>query len=166
MDSHCVANEMFVAGKSSSTERLVSEQASGIECGVLVWHCVTNHTLVVREGDITQNRAKSLVLRKLQLRHSGRWIVSLCCVEHACGEETSMTQLLKSSVKSGSLLGVRRYIQTNSRYVREGDKLKIVRFPWSCAKIPTPAIRLVTSAVVNTLYSGFAVRPQSHVRCP
>ena len=32
--------------------------------------CVTNHALAVRDGDITQSRAKSLVLRKLQLRHS------------------------------------------------------------------------------------------------
>ena len=70
--------------KDSSTERAadaprnrVSEQAAGIKCGVLDWHCVTNHILVVREGDITQSRAKSLVLRKLQLRQSCRWNVTV-----------------------------------------------------------------------------------------
>ena len=70
--------------KDSSTERAadaprnrVSEQAAGIKCSVLDWHCVTNHILVVREGDITQSCAKSLVLRILQLRHSGRWNVSV-----------------------------------------------------------------------------------------
>ena len=70
--------------KTTSTERAadasrnrVSEQAAGIKCGVLAWHCVTNHFLVVREGDITQSPAKSLVLRKLQLRQSCRWNVTV-----------------------------------------------------------------------------------------
>ena len=70
--------------KTTSTERAadaprnrVSEQAAGIKCGVLDWHCVTNHFLAVREGDITQSRAKSLVLLKLQLRQSCRWNVTV-----------------------------------------------------------------------------------------
>ena len=51
-----------------------------------------------------------------------------------------MTQLLKSSVRSGSLSGVKRYIKNNSQCVREGDKLKVVRFRCSCAKIPALAV--------------------------
>ena len=35
---------------------------------------------------------------------------SLCCVDHACAGETWMTQWLKSTVRSGSLLGVKRCI--------------------------------------------------------
>ena len=36
---------------------------------------------MVREGDITQSRAKSLVLRILQLRHSVRWNVTVFAVD-------------------------------------------------------------------------------------
>ena len=44
-------------------------------------------------------------------------------------EDASITQLFKSTVRSGSLLGNKRYLpRPNSIDVRVGDKLKVVQF--------------------------------------
>ena len=45
--------------------------------------------------------------------------------------------------------------------VREGDKLKVIRFPWSSTVVTTPTSTSVTSADVNTVFSGFAVHLHS-----
>ena len=63
---------------------------------------------MVREGDITQSRAKSLVLRILQLRHSVRWNVTVFAVDF---NDSSMQLICKVRL----ILGIRRYIQINSQ---------------------------------------------------
>ena len=45
--------------------------------------------------------------------------------------------------------------------VREGDKLKVIRFPWSSTVVTTPTSTSVTSADVNTVFSGFTVHLHS-----
>ena len=45
--------------------------------------------------------------------------------------------------------------------VREEDKLKVIRFPWSSTVVTTPTSTSVTSADVNTVFSGFAVHLHS-----
>ena len=54
----------------------------------------------------------------------------------------------------------------NSVGVREGDKYKVVRFPWVFAENSTPVIRSVTFGCRQHVNFGFKERPQSDVRCP
>ena len=45
--------------------------------------------------------------------------------------------------------------------VHEGDKLKVIRFPRSSTVVTTPTSTSVTSADVNTVFSGYAVHLHS-----
>ena len=91
---------MFSARKDNKKNR-VSDRVFGIKCGVMDSHCVTNLALIVRAGVITQSRANpwSFVYFNSVILVGGTSQSLLW---------TSMTQLFKSSVKSGSFLGVKR----------------------------------------------------------
>ena len=151
--------------KTTSTERAadaprnrVSEQAAGIKCGVLDWHCVTNHFLVVREGDITQSRAKSLVLRKLQLRQSCRWNVTV----FAENVSDSITQV---RCKVQLTLGSRDRSRPCLGNVREGNKLEVVRFPGLVQQFQLQQ-QISNFGWRQHVDFGFAVHLHSDVRCP
>ena len=58
LDSQSVPNPTFVARENGIKSR-VSDQASGIKCGVQDSQYVTNLVLTVRGDDITRSRANS-----------------------------------------------------------------------------------------------------------
>ena len=82
-------------------------------------------------------------------------------------EDASITQLFKSTVRSGSLLGNKRYLaRPNSKDVRVGDKLKVVQFHPVIRNNSTPSPKIINFGWHQLGVLWIRNTSISDVRCP
>ena len=140
---------------------------------------------MVREGDITQSRAKSLVLRKLQLRQSCRWNVTVfaenvsdsitqvrCKVRLTLGSQeidpdhVAVMSVKATNLKSYGFLVLCNSFNSNSRSVTSAG-VNTLTLDSQCVPIrrSLPVKDTKTGSAIRRLASmwcsGFALRRQS-----